>query len=186
MSESYIVRKVYSSGNENMECFPASGFAHPVNNNKNEMDILNHDVPDETDKEGREDEVSEASKTSDDYETKDDIDSSSADSSTVNNVHSDSDKFSETSSQDLPDSGAEMEADIRTEVNECTVPNLSAEDELLMEINMQFPESDDTSKSHSPNGLSTSLFSHPAYKTIIQELSQYKEKVSVLHSEINR
>jgi hypothetical protein len=101
-----------------------------------------------TDKEGQEDEVSEASKTSDDYETNDDIDSSTADSFTVNNVHSDSDndKFSEAFSQDLPDSGVEMETDIRTEVSECTVPNLSAEDELLMEINMQLPESDDTLK----------------------------------------
>jgi hypothetical protein len=184
MTESDIVREVYSIGNENVECFPASGFAQSVNNNKNEMDILNHDVPDETDKQGREYEVSEASKTSDDCDAND-IDSSSADSSTVNNVHSDSDKLSEASSQDLPDSGAEMEADIRTEVNECTVPNLSAEDELLMEINMQLPECD-TSKSHSPNGLSTSLFGHPAYKTVIQELSQSKEKVSVLRSEISR
>ncbi|PNF15355.1 hypothetical protein B7P43_G00995 [Cryptotermes secundus] len=150
------------------------------------MDIQIHDIPDKTDKEVREYEVSEASKTADDSETNDDIDSSSSDSSTVNNVRSDCDKFSETSSQDLPDSGAEMETDIRTEVDDYTVPKVSAEDELLREINMQLPESDGTSKSHPPNGLSTSLFNHPAYKTVIQELSLFKEQVSVLHSEISR
>jgi hypothetical protein len=187
MSESNIARKLNSIGNENVECFPASGFALSVsNNNANEMDIHIHDIPLKTDKEVREDEVSEASKTSGDSETNDDIDSSSSDSSTVNNIHSDCDKFSETSSQDLPDSGAQMETDIRTEVNDYTVPKVSAEDELLMEINMQLPESNVTSKSHPPNGLSTSLFNHPAYRTVIQELSQFKEQVSVLHSEISR
>lgn len=186
MSKSNIARKLNSIGNETLECFPRSGFAQSVNNNNtNEMDIQIHDIPDKTDKEVREDEVSGASKTSDDSETNDDIDSSSSDSSTVNNIRSDCDKFSETS-QDLPDSGAEMETDIRTEVNDYTVPKVSAEDELLMEINMQLPESDGTSKSHPPNGLSTSLFNHPAYKTVIQELSQFKEQVSVLHSEISR
>lgn len=185
ISGSNIVRKLDSIGNENVECFSGPGFVQSVSNNKTEMDILNYNLPDETDKEMREDGVSEASKTSDDSETNDDIESTSSDSSTVNNVHLDSDKFSETSSQDLPDSGAEMETDLKTEVKECTVPNISAEDELLMEISLQLPKSDDASK-HSPNGLSTSLFNHPAYQTVIQELSQFKEKVSVLYSEIHR
>ncbi|XP_068083218.1 coiled-coil domain-containing protein 186 [Anabrus simplex] len=39
---------------------------------------------------------------------------------------------------------------------------------------------------HSPNGLSDSLFNHPAYKTVIKELAYFREQIGVLQSEINR
>jgi hypothetical protein len=77
-----------------------------------------------------------------------------------------------------------MESDTRALVKDYAVSNLSAEDELLMEINKQLPESEDMSKSQHPNGVS--YFNHPAYKTVIQELAQFKEQVSVLCSEVSR
>jgi hypothetical protein len=186
MSESDIIKSLHSSDNKDLEsCLSTSEFAHPLNNNnENEMGTLNYSVSEETDK--KLDQINDAGKSSNECETNDDIDSSSSDISTVNKTYSNCDQFSETSSQDMLDSGAEMETDITTKFKGYTVPNLSAEDELLMEINMQLPESEDSSKSRLPNGISTSIFSHPAYKTVIQELVQFKEQVSVLHLEINR
>jgi hypothetical protein len=162
-----------------------SDFAqHVSSSNKNEVDALNLVVPNKTDEEVKGEEITELNKAYDDSKTNDDIGSSSSNSFTVNNTHSICDHFSETSSQDLPDSGTEMESDMRAPVKDYIVPNLSAEDELLMEINKQLPESEDVSKRQHPNGLS--YFNHPAYKTVIQELAQFKEQVSVLHSEVSR
>ncbi|XP_021938750.1 coiled-coil domain-containing protein 186-like isoform X2 [Zootermopsis nevadensis] len=186
ISKSFNNRMSESSINEDLEsCLPTSNFAHSTsNNNENEMGTLNYNVPEETNK--KLDHISEVSKSSSECEANDDIDSSNSGSLTVNNAYSNCDHFSETSSQDLRDSGAEMETDITTKFMDCAVPNLSAEDELLMEINMQLPESEDLSRSQPPNGISVSVFNHPAYKTVIQELAQFKEQVSALHMEINR
>lgn len=180
------MKSLHSNINEDVEsCLPTSDFAHSIsNNNENEMGTLNYNVPEETVKKLHQ--ISEASKSSDECETNDDIDLSSSGSSTVNNAYSNCDQFSETSSQDLLDSGAEMETDITTKFKNCTVPNLSTEDTLLMEINMQVPESEDSSRSRPPNGISASIFNHPAYKTVIQELVQFKEQVSALRLEVNR
>jgi len=155
MTESDAIKSLHSSINEDLEsCLPTLDAAHFIGNN-NENEIC-HNVRAETVKELGGDEISEGSKTSYDSEINDDIDSSSSNSSTVNNAHSNCDQFSETSSQDLPDSGAEMETDIKTKFKGCTVPNLSAEDELLMEINMQLPGPEDFLKSQSPN-----VYQHP-------------------------
>jgi chromosome segregation ATPase len=53
-----------------------------------------------------------------------------------------------------------------------------------MEINKQLPESEDVSKVQHPNGIS--YFNHPPYKTVIQELAQFKEQICVLSSEVSR
>jgi hypothetical protein len=162
-----------------------SDFSHAVSNsNENEMDTLNRVVPEKADEELKGDEIIEVSKASDNSETNDDIDSSSSNSFPVNNPHSNCDHSCETSSQDLLDSGTEMESDTRALGKDYDVPNITAEDELLMEINKQLPESEDVSKSQHPNGMS--YFNHPAYKTVIQELAQFKEQVSVLCSEVSR
>jgi hypothetical protein len=180
------MKSLHVSINDDVESrSPTANFAQAKSNNiENVMGTQNYSVPEETDK--KFDQISEANKSCNECEINDDINSSNSGSSTANNVHSYYDQFSETSSQDLLDSGAEMETDTTTKFKNCTVPNLSAEDELLMEINMQLPECDDSSRSQPPNGISTSIFSHPAYKTVIQELAQFKEQVSVLHSEIDR
>lgn len=186
MSESSIINNQKSDVNKDFDsCFMESDFSQPVSvSNENEADALNHAVPNKADEEVKGDEITELSKAYDDSETNDDIGSSSSHSFTVNNPHSNCDHFSETSSQDLPDSGTEMESDTRALAKDYAVPNLSAEDELLMEINKQLPESEVVSKSQHPNGMS--YFSLPAYKIVIQELAQFKEQVSVLHSEISR
>jgi hypothetical protein len=171
--------------NEGLDsCCIESAVSHSVSNSsENEVDGLNHVVQNETDEELKGDEIMEVNKGSDDSETNDDIDSSSSNCCTIN-AHSNCDHFSETSSQELPDSGTEMESDTRAVVKDYTVPNLSAEDELLVEINRQLPESEDVSKSRHPNGMT--YLNHPAYKTLTQELARFKEQVSVLHSEISR
>lgn len=186
MSESSIVNNLNSNSNEGLDsCFMESDFSHAVSNsNENEMDTLNRVVPEKADEELKGDEIIEVSKASDNSETNDDIDSSSSNSFPVNNPHSNCDHSCETSSQDLLDSGTEMESDTRALGKDYDVPNITAEDELLMEINKQLPESEDVSKSQHPNGMS--YFNHPAYKTVIQELAQFKEQVSVLCSEVSR
>jgi hypothetical protein len=162
-----------------------SDFSHSVSNsNENEVDTLNRVIPNETDEELKGDEIIEVSKTSDNSETNDDIDSSSSNSFPVNNPHSNCDDSSETSSQDLPDSVTEMVSDMTALVKDYAVSNLCAEDELLVKLNKQLPESEDMSKSQHPNGMS--YFNHPAYKTVIQELAQLKEQVSLLRSEVSR
>lgn len=185
MSESSIVNN-QSNVNKDLDSCPLeSDFAqHVSSSNENEVDALNFVVPNKTGEEVKGDEITELSKAYDDSETNDDIGLSSSNNFTVNNPHSSCDHFSETSSQDLPDSGTEMESDTRALVKDYAVSNLSAEDELLMEINKQLPESEDMSKSQHPNGVS--YFNHPAYKTVIQELAQFKEQVSVLCSEVSR
>jgi len=186
MSESSITNNQKSTVSKDLgSCFMESDFAQPASNsNENEVDTLNHVVPNEADEEVKGDEITELSKAYDDSETNDDIGSSSSNSFTVNNPHSNCDHFSETSSQDLPDSGTEMESDTRALVKDYAVPKLSAEDELLMEINKQLPESEDVSKIQHANGMSYS--NHPAYKTVIQELAQFKEQICVLSSEVSR
>jgi len=185
MSESSITNNQKSGVNKDLDsCFMESDFTQPVSNsNENEVDTLNHVVPNKAD-EGKGDEITELSKAYDDSETNDDIGSSSSNSFTVNNPHSNCDHFSETSSQDLPDSGTEMESDTRALVKDYAVPKLSPEDKLLMEINKHLPESEDVSKIQHPNGMS--YFNHPAYKTVIQEMAQFKEQISVLSSEVSR
>jgi hypothetical protein len=186
MSEYSVTNNQKSTVNKDLDsCFMESDFAQPVSDsNANEVDTLDHDVPNEADEEVKGGEITEISKAYDDSETNDDIGSSSSNSFTLNNPHSNCDHFSETSSQDLPDSGTEMESDTRALVKDYTVPKLSAEDELLMEINKQLPESEDVSKIQHPNGIS--CFSHPAYKTVIQEMAQFKEQISMLSSEVSR
>lgn len=186
MSESSITNNQKSTVNKDLDsCFMESDFAQPVSNsNKNEVDTLNHVVPNEADEEVKGDEITELGKAHDDSETNNDIGSSSSSSFAANNPHSNCDHFSETSSQDLPDSGTEMESDTRALMKDCAVPTLSAEDKLLMEINKQLPESEDVSKIEHLNGMS--YFNHPAYKTVIQELAQSKEQISVLSSEVSR
>lgn len=186
MSESSITNKQKSTVNTDLgSCFMESDFAQPVSNiNENEVDILNHVVPNKADEEVKGDEIIELGIVYDYSETNDDIGPSSSNSFTVNNLHSNCDQFCETSSQDLPESGTEMESDTRALVKDYAVPKLSAEDELLMEISKQLPESEDVSKIQHPNGIS--YFNHPPYKTVIQELAQFKEQICVLSSEVSR
>ncbi|KAJ9584552.1 hypothetical protein L9F63_021110, partial [Diploptera punctata] len=63
--------------------------------------------------------------------------------------------------------------------------DFSPEDELLMEINLQLPENGHA-KELAPNGISSSIINHPAYKTLIKDLASYKEQFSKFQLEINR
>ncbi|XP_069697891.1 coiled-coil domain-containing protein 186-like isoform X2 [Periplaneta americana] len=185
MSDSNIPNNLHSSIiTDSNTCLQVSNCNINNNNANVEKDMGSNEL-DESNRETDRDE-SEISKTSDEETVTHDTDSLSSNSSASDNTNPNYDGYSGTLPQDCPNKREEMETNIKTKTKDNTVPNLSAEDELLMEINMQLPESEDSSKNEPPNGISTSIFSHPAYKTVIQELAQFKEQVSVLNSEICR
>ena len=91
---------------------------------------------------------------------------------------------SSSSANEFP-SSSELE-NFPNKVEKQVKADLSAEDELLREINLQLPSHDSYSKDFIPNGISSSIVNHPAYKTLIEDLAGFKEQASRLQLEISR
>ncbi|PSN40131.1 hypothetical protein C0J52_23823 [Blattella germanica] len=170
MSDSDYIQKVAYEPNNDEEvenCAPLVNGIHSENHTESKMNTSCTSVHTVY---KSEDEVSEASKTLDDRTETNDTDSSISISSSANDLCLNAEEI------DLPDG---VEQNLETE----TYPTLSVEDELLLEINMH---EESSTKIPPPNGISSSIINHPAYRTVIEDLAGYKEQVSKMQLEINR